>query len=449
MHSTSENTEEILELAPLSRTGKLSGEVRLPPDKSIAQRAVIISSVAKGKTVIKNFPKAGDPLSTLNAIRILGLEIIEEKNTLFCEGLGLDGLEETERILDFGNSGTGFRLTLGLLSGLPNGIFSVLTGDASLSKRPMKRITEPLIRMGAQIMGRKNASLAPIAVSGKTLDGGLIQTPVASAQLKSALLLSCLHGKNRLIIEEPAQSRNHTEIMLKSFGANISVNEDKRQIELSPSILRGTEIIIPGDASAAAFLAGAACIIPDSQVLLKGVGLNKTRTGFLRCLENMGAKIKIHMSVSDMSGTGELIGDIEIKSSELKGIEIYGDIVPNVIDEIPILALVASQAKGQTIIRDAKELRVKESDRIKALVSVLSNLGVDVKELDDGLVIQGKDKTRFEPKDIIFDSVHDHRIAMTISIAALYSTQAVKLKGAEWANISFPNFYETLKSLSK
>lgn len=419
----------------------LEGSVKIPPDKSIAQRSVIIASIANGTSIIENFPQAGDPQSTLKAMQTLGANIKKDNNNLIIEG-GIDTLYSPDTVIDAGNSGTGFRLILGLLAGYPKDIFATLVGDSSLSKRPMKRITKPLISMGASIMGREQISRAPIAVQSTTLKGGPIHTEVASAQLKSALLLASLHADAPIALTEPSQSRNHTEIMLKSFGANI--REENNTIYLEPSSLTGTNIQIPGDVSSAAFMMVAACIVPDSHIVLQQVGLNPTRTGVIQCLQQMGANITITQTSTD----GEPIGDIEIKYSPLQAITIAGDIIPNVIDELPILALAASVAEGQTIIKDASELRVKESDRIEATVDTLKGLGANIQETPDGMVIDGLASTSLKPIRDTFDAKHDHRIAMTTAIASLICTDSITLDGAEWADISFPNFYEVLASLN-
>ncbi len=432
------------EILPL-KNSTLRGEVCPPADKSIAQRAVIISSIAEGITKINNFPFSGDPLSTLNAVQQLGPKITKQESTktLIVESQGVNSIQESSEILNLDNSGTGFRLLMGLLAGLPNNKFFVLNGDSSLKKRPMKRVAEPLIEMGAQIIGRGNCSLAPIALSGRSLKGGFIRTKIPSAQLKSAVILSCLNAENELILEEPQASRNHTEIMLKNFGANIKYKDNI--VELIPSKLKARNINIPGDISGAAFLIAAASLIKDSSIKIKNVGLNSSRTGFLQCLEKMGAKIKINYSGEE--DDEELIGNIEIEYSKLKGIEIKGDIIPNVIDEIPILALVAAQAEGKTVIKDAKELRVKESDRLKAIHDLLSALGIDVQELEDGLIIKGNNGQLFKPKTRNFNAKHDHRIVMITAIAGLLSEESIEIEGAEWADVSFPCFFETIEAL--
>jgi 3-phosphoshikimate 1-carboxyvinyltransferase len=437
------------ELSPLANNVCLTGLVTVPADKSIAQRSIIFAGIAKGKTEINNFPLAGDPQSTLQVVESLGVKVNKntlKSGTLSLEvfGEGINGLKEPENILDCGNSGTGLRLMMGLLAGLPTGLFASFTGDASLRSRPMKRVIEPLKKLGAQIWGRSNGTRAPLCLIGKSLSGGQVENQIASAQLKSALILSCLNAQAPLTIKEPALSRNHTEIMLKQFGAKIA-NLDELTVKLEPSELQSCNLTIPGDISSAAFLLVAASIIPGSEIQIQNVGLNPTRTGIVEVLKRMGASIEVKPKANSI---GEQSGDIVVRSAELQGVEIAGDIIPNVIDELPILSLAAAQAKGTTIIKNAEELRVKESDRLKAMAKFLTDLGVKVEERPDGMIIEGLDGKPFEPSGTTFDAGHDHRIAMTVGIASLRCTQSIKLDGAEWANVSFPGFFNLLQSLS-
>jgi 3-phosphoshikimate 1-carboxyvinyltransferase len=434
-------------LNPLNSKNFLQGEVTVPSDKSIAQRSVILASIAGGITRINGFPLSGDPLSTLQAIQALGVQVEREKitDTIFnlkIFGKGINGLNEPKDVLNCGNSGTGLRLIMGLLAGHPKGLFVTLTGDESLRSRPMKRITEPLMSLGAQIWGREGSSRAPIALVGKPLKGGQVQTKIASAQLKSALLLSCLNAQDTLTLTEPAASRNHTEVMLKQFGANLQ-NLDRLTVKLEPSQLKATEINIPGDISSAAFLLVAGTLVRNSKIKIKNVGLNPSRSGVISVLQQMGAKIEVHQTNTE----GEPYGEISVQSSDLKGIEIGGDIIPNIIDELPIIALAASQASGQTVVKNAEELRVKESDRLKSMFTLLSNLGVQVEETADGLIIEGLAGGDFQPNVVNFQAGHDHRIAMTVGIASLLCSKPVYLEGAEWADVSFPGFFDTIGSL--
>ncbi len=428
-------------LVPLEKASKFTGTIEVPPDKSIAQRSVILAAAAEGETKIKNFPISGDPQSTLSAVRFLGIKY-EELNG--PRSFKLSGeIEEPVNVLDLGNSGTGLRLLLGLLAGHPTGKYAVLTGDESLRRRPMGRLVKPLRLLGAHIDGRASAERAPLSVRGQALSGGMVQLPVASAQLKSALLLSCLNAEGSLTLREPAPSRNHTELMLKSFGAKIEMI-DNLTVKLEPSILKGCEIEIPGDPSSAAFMVAAALLVQGSKLIIKNVCLNPSRTGYIQVLQLMGAKIST--KVNPDSKAFEPIGEIEVEASPLNAIEIGGDLVPNVIDEIPILALIASQAKGKTVIKDAEELRVKESDRLKAMFAVLSSLGVKVQETKDGLIIEGQAGAGFKVQNDSFEAGHDHRIAMTVGIASLISDKPLYLYGAEWADVSFPGFFNLLDS---
>ncbi|MDX1920163.1 MAG: 3-phosphoshikimate 1-carboxyvinyltransferase [Candidatus Caenarcaniphilales bacterium] len=433
-------------------TKSLNGSITVPSDKSIAQRAIMLSAVASGTSFIKNFPLAGDPQSTLNVVSKLGVQVDIEKtatgNNLTVLGKGFEGLIEPSEVLDVQNSGTGLRLMMGLLAGNPNGLFAVLTGDESLRKRPMKRVADPLRKLGAQIFGRQNGELAPLCVQGRSLSGGSIETSVASAQLKSALILAGLNAQAPLTVKELETSRNHTEIMLQTFGASLE-QIDSLTCRIHPSKLIGCEINIPGDFSSACFFLVAGLIVPNSKIKIANVGLNPTRTAALEVLLSMGGKIKTIKNASQSTNTKtESTGDLEVEFSSLKAIEIKGSIIPNLIDEIPILCLAAAQAKGTTIISDAQELRVKESDRLKAMFKLLDSLGVKVQEKPDGLIIEGSDGNPFEPKGNIFEAGHDHRIAMTAGIASLICNKPIQLNGSEWANVSFPGFFELLDKLS-
>jgi 3-phosphoshikimate 1-carboxyvinyltransferase len=426
----------------------LRGEIKVPADKSIAQRSVIISGIASGKTSIKNFPNSGDPQTSLRAMESLGVQIekslIDNELNLIVHGKGDSGLEEPNDVINCENSGTCMRLLMGLLSGHKPNFFTTLTGDQSLQKRPMKRIADPLRSLGAQIFGRNGGNLSPISVIGQKMKGEYIETSIASAQLKSALLLSCLNTESAITVKEPAYSRNHTELMLQQFGAKLEKLDDLTT-KLTPSKLIGSDIIIPGDISSAAFLLIAGSIVPNSEITIKEVGLNSTRAGIIQILKSMGAQIETEVLSSSI---GEPFGNLTVKSSELHGIEISGSIIANIIDELPIISIAAAQAKGTTIIKDAEELRVKESDRLKAMANLLKGLGVKVEETHDGLIIEGLAGKPFEPINSDFEAGHDHRIAMTVGIASLRSTKPLNLHGAEWANISFPGFFDLLNKLS-
>jgi 3-phosphoshikimate 1-carboxyvinyltransferase len=422
----------------LERASSLKGEISPPPDKSISHRAIIISSIAEGKSLIKNFLRAGDTLNTVNAMRALGVEIEDQGVEMVVSGSGLRGLTEPADVIDCGNSGTTMRLLSGVLAG--NLFLSVLTGDESLRGRPMLRVIKPLSQMGATIMARDSDRLPPIAIRGGGLNGIRFKMPVASAQVKSAILLAGLYAEGTTEVVEPFKSRDHTERMLPMYGVNVDVDE------LSIKIRGGSEpwaadIEVPGDFSSAAFFIGAALITAGSEVKIKGVGLNPLRTGLLEVLGLMGADITVE---NQRNVSGELVGDIIARTSRLKGIEVNRDLIPSMIDEFPLLCVVASVAEGVTTIRGAEELRVKESDRVKAMADGLKAMGVEVYEYPDGLSIRGTDGLRGAQ----VSSMGDHRIAMAFSVAALAASGKTMIERAEAADISFPGFYDVLRGLS-
>lgn len=427
----------------IKKVERIEGSLRVPSDKSISHRAIILPSLAEGKSVIKNFLKAGDTLTTVNIYRKLGVQIYERDNTFYIEGKGGYGLKEPEDILDMGNSGTTTRLTLGVLSG--QDFFVTMTGDDSLRRRPMKRVAKPLTQMGAKIDGRKNGEFLPISVRGGNLKGIEFFNEKMSAQVKSALLLAGLYAQGTTTVIEPVISRNHTENMLKSMGANIveSFFENRYVVSITKSTnLEPIEISVPADPSSAAFFAAAAAIVPKSHIELKDVLINKTRDGFFRKLKEMGAYIEYKNKRKE---AGEQIADIIVKFSELRACKVVKEEVPSMIDEIPLLAIVATQAEGETIITGAEELRVKESDRIKAIVDNLKNLGIEVEELPDGMIIKGKQKV----KGGFVDSFKDHRIAMGFSILGLVSEEGITIKDADCVYISYPEFYQHLEKVTK
>lgn len=426
----------------IKKAKTLKGEITPPPDKSISHRAVMFASLAKGQSRIKNFLWAKDPLSSLNAMKSLGVEItITDSKEIIVNGKGLYSLKEPDNVIDCGNSGTTIRLLSGILAG--QRFLTVLTGDDSLRYRPMKRVINPLSLMGANIMGRAENKFPPIVIKGGFLRGISYEMPIASAQVKSAILLAGLCAKGETTLTEPHKSRDHTEKMLKNMGANININNNT--IKLSPvdDELNCFDITIPNDFSSAAFFIAGACLVPDSEILIKQVNLNETRTGFIEALKNMGANIEIFNTTEQ---GGEPVGDIFVKSSSgLKGINVQGDIIPKLIDEFPILCVIATQAEGKTVIKDAKDLRAKESDRIKAMTSELKKMGVKIKEFEDGVEIEG-------PCRLIGTEVYsykDHRIAMALSIAGLIAEGETKIKDADCVDISFPEFYELLEMLQK
>ena len=412
----------------------LSGMITIPADKSISHRAVMLASLAKGKSVIKNFSKGQDPLSSLKICEALGVEIKNEKD-LIINSTGKLICPNTK--LDCGNSGTTMRFMSGILAG--QSFNSTLIGDESLSKRPMKRVIEPLTLMGAEI--KSNDYKAPLEIYGKELRGIDYVSKLASAQVKSCILLAGLNADGKTKYTEPYVSRNHTELMLQYMGADISV--DKTTVTIEKTELEPKTIEICGDISSAAFFIVAALIVPNSKIILKNVGLNSTRTGIIDVVQMMDGNIEI---IDKKEVSGELVGDIKIEYSQLKSCTIEGEIIPKLIDEIPAIAVLATQAEGTTIIKDAQDLRNKESDRIKATVTELKKLGADIEETSDGFIINGKTKLKGGYE---VETYHDHRLAMSLYIAGLICENPITINGFEWVDISFPEFenlFEALKS---
>lgn len=424
----------------IKKINKLKGEITPPPDKSISHRAVMFASLANGASRIKNFLWAKDPISSLNAMKFLGVDIdTTESMEIIVNGRGLKSLKEPDNIIDCGNSGTTIRLLSGILAGQP--FLSILTGDESLRQRPMRRIIKPLSLMGTTILGRNENTLPPLVIKGGSLRGISYEMPLASAQVKSCILLAGLFAEGETTVIEPHKSRDHTEKMLKSMGVNIEIND--YMIKLSPpdEELTPFDITIPCDFSSAAFFIAAATLLKNSEVSIKNVCLNETRTGFLEVLNNMGAKIEIF---NQRQQAGEPIGDLIVRSSEgLKGVTVEGEMIPRLIDEFPILCVVATQAEGKTIIKDAQDLRAKESDRIKAMVIALKKMGVNIEEFEDGVKINGPCKI----KSAVVYSYKDHRIAMSLSIAGLIADGETKIMDADCVDISFPEFYSLLEKL--
>lgn len=413
------------------------GEVIPPADKSISHRAVILSSISKGKSVIRNFLRAGDTMSTLNAMKALGVDI-KDGTEIIIEGRGLYGLDEPHHPIDCGNSGTTMRLLTGVLSGNP--FFSVLVGDESLGQRPMARVIKPLREMGASIMARDADRYPPLAIRGGRLNAIRYEMTVPSAQVKSAILLAGLYAEGSTEVKEPLKSRDHTERMLPSYGGDIAI--EGQNIRVRGGIeLKGTECTVPGDFSSASFFIVAGIIVKDSEVEIKQVGMNPTRTGLLDVLRRMGAEIEVK-NIKEIRG--EPVGDIALKTSRLRGIEIGREILPSLIDEFPVLCVAASFAEGVTTIRGAEELRVKESDRIKAMADGLRAMGVEVEENPDGLSIKGTSSL----KGAGIETYKDHRIAMAFSIAGLRAEGKTIIKDAESVDVSFPGFYEILRRLA-
>jgi len=415
----------------------LGGEVSPPGDKSISHRAVILNGIARGDARVSNFAESADCLATVACMRALGVQIESIKGGLVVKGVGDGGLKEAGDVLCAENSATTMRLLAGLLAAQP--FVSVITGDESLRSRPMDRVIQPLRLMGAQIWGRSGDSRAPLVIKGGHLHGIQYELPVASAQLKSALLLAGLFAEGETVIKEPIASRDHTERMLKAMGAKIEVKQDI--ITLSSSRLKAMDIFVPGDISSAAFWLLAGVIHNRADIRLKNIGINPTRSGIIDVLNSMGANLVVE---NERLMSGEPVADLKVRSSRLSGLEISGQLIPRVIDEIPLIALAASVASGKTVIRDAGELRVKESDRISTTVKELLKLGANVRELPDGMVINGQERLR----GAACDSHGDHRLAMMLGVAALVAEGETEIDNAEAVNISYPRFWQDLKRLS-
>ena len=416
----------------------LIGRLEVPGDKSISHRAVMFGSVAEGVTTISHFLEGEDCLSTIDCFRKLGVTIEQNGTNVKVHGKGFAGLNAPNEVLDVGNSGTSIRLLLGLLSSLPFDI--TFTGDESIAKRPMKRVVDPLREMGAQINGRDDGNLVPLTVKGSALTGIEYELPVASAQVKSAILLAGLQADGKTTVIEKERTRDHTEKMIQAFGGSVSVDGLRITVE-GGQTLKGGHITVPGDISSAAFWLAAGAIVPGSHITIKNVGLNPTRTGIIDVLREMGADMDIHLD--ERSYSQEEIGTITIRHSELFGTTIGGDIIPRLIDEIPIIALMATQAKGRTVIKNAEELKVKETNRIDAIATQLGRLGASITPTEDGLIIEGEQSLHGGK----VDSLTDHRIGMTLSIASLLTDGAVELENEDAISVSYPSFFDDLESL--
>jgi len=420
----------------------LKGELLLPGDKSISHRSVLFSSLAEGTTEIRGFLAGEDTLNTARAVRMLGIEVEDAgAGRLFVHGKGLDGLQEPSGILDLGNSGTGMRLLAGLLAG--QDFFSVLTGDQFLRKRPMARIVDPLRRMGALIDGRSSGKLAPLAIRGGNARLQPIEyaSGVASAQVKSAVLLAGLFTNGETTVSEPSKSRDHTERMLRFFGVEVKEQGLRVAVRGRQRLKAQGAIDIPVDISSAAFFIVAATIVPGSDVTILNVGVNQTRTGIIDVLNEMGADITLR---NPREQAGEPVADITVKHRVLRGINIRGDVIPRAIDEIPVLAVAASYAHGATIIQDAAELRVKESDRIATMAAELRKMGARVDERPDGMEIEGRETLA----GARCESHGDHRIAMSLAVAGLAARGTSTVCDAEWIDTSFPGFERLLRRVA-
>lgn len=419
-----------MQIQTIQPAKSVRGEIAVPGDKSISHRSIMLGSIAQGVTTVRGFLRGEDNISTLNAFRAMGVTVDDDGDTLRIEGKGLHGLVEPADILDCGNSGTSIRLITGLLAG--QHFFSILTGDRYLRNRPMKRVIEPLTRMGAAIFGRAGGEKAPLAIIGKELRGIDYTSPVASAQVKSSIMLAGLYASGETTVTEPHLSRDHSERMLRYFGADIEAMPRGARVRGGRE-LQGRDINVPGDISSAAFFMVAALIVPGSELLIRGVGINPTRTGILDILRAMGASIEL-LDCRELSG--EPVADILVRSSSLRGIEIGGDLVPRAIDEFPVLCVAASLAEGRTVVKEARELRVKETDRIAAMAVNLRKAGVDVVETEDGMEIVGQESILGGE----FDSFGDHRIAMSMLVAGLAATDAVTVSDVDCIATSFPTF---------
>jgi 3-phosphoshikimate 1-carboxyvinyltransferase len=427
-----------LTICPPASGLPLQGQIQIPGDKSISHRALMLGAIAQGETQIKGLLLGEDPCSTASCFRAMGATISDLNSDLVrVQGIGLGQLQEPDQVLDAGNSGTTMRLMLGLLASQPKRFFTV-TGDGSLRSRPMSRVIQPLQQMGAQIWHRAGG-LAPLAIQGQRLKPMHYQSPIASAQVKSCILLAGLMVDGKTTVTEPALSRDHSERMLRAFGAEVVTDpETCSATVIGPARLHGQTVVVPGDISSAAFWLVAAATVPGSDLTIQNVGVNPTRTGILDALAAMSADVTLE---NQRIVAGEPVADLRVRHSALNGCTIAGDLVPRLIDEIPVLAVAAAAAKGTTLIRDAAELRVKESDRLAVMATQLSRMGVNITEHPDGLeIVGGSPLVGAE-----VDSHTDHRIAMSLAIAALNATGNTTIHRAEAASISYPNFTATLQ----
>ena len=427
-----------------TRCSALCGELTVPGDKSISHRAVMFGALSEGTTEVTNFLQGADCLSTIDCFRRLGIDIENTPERILIHGKGLHGLTAPATVLDTGNSGTTTRLISGILSG--QRFESVLNGDASIQSRPMKRIIDPLTQMGADIISMKGNGCAPLQINGSChgknqLHGIHYQSPVASAQVKSCILLAGLYADSPTSVTEPYVSRNHTELMLSGFGADIRTEGTTASICPDPH-LSAMKVEVPGDISSAAYFIAAGLMIPDSEILIKNVGINPTRDGILRVIRDMGGDLTV---LNEKSSGGEPVADLLVRTSDLCGTVIGGAIIPTLIDELPMIAVLACLAKGTTVIKDAQELKVKESNRIDVVVNNLRSMGAHIEATDDGMIIEGG----YPLHGAVIDSKLDHRIAMSFAIAGLAADGETEILGADCVRISFPGFYEMLEKLQK
>lgn len=434
------NSNEVLEVKRLTRLKNgLNGTIFIPGDKSISHRAVMFGAIAEGVTKITNFLQGEDCLSTIACFQKLGITIEQNGTDVTVYGKGLQGLVEPAEVLDVGNSGTTIRLMLGILANVP--FHCTVIGDASIGKRPMKRVTVPLRQMGAKIDGREDGQYTPLSIRGGNVKGIHYSSPVASAQVKSAVLLAGLQGEGVTTVTEPLQSRDHTERMLRAFGCDVTIDELTVSLQGGQELF-STNIEVPGDISSAAFFLAAGAIVPNSKIVLKNVGLNPTRTGILDVLSQMGATLSIDNIRNEEF---EPCGDITVETSQLRGIEIGGALIPKLIDEIPIIALLATQAEGTTVIKDAEELKVKETNRIDTVVNELKKLGANIEATEDGMIVRGK----MQLHGNAVNSYGDHRIGMMLGIAACIADGEVIIENSEAVAVSYPNFFQQLHMLQR
>ncbi|MGN0378011.1 MAG: 3-phosphoshikimate 1-carboxyvinyltransferase [Butyrivibrio sp.] len=420
------------------RKNFLKGKITVPGDKSISHRAVMFGSIAKGTTEIKGFLQGADCLSTIGCFRKMGVDIINDGNSVTVHGNGLRGLTAPDGILDVGNSGTTTRLISGILAGQK--FTSVLNGDASIQKRPMDRVIKPLRMMGADICGHDGTGFTPLTISPAGLSGIHYDSPVASAQVKSCILLAGLYSNGTTSVTEPSLSRNHTELMLSAFGADIRSEGCTASIRPADELF-GQSVHVPGDISSAAYFIAAGLLGDNNEILIENVGINPTRDGIIRVCRAMGGNIEL---LNERTESGEPVADLLVRSSSLHGTVVEGDIIPTLIDEIPVIAVLAAFADGKTVIRDAAELKVKESDRIATVVDNLSRMGADITGTDDGMIINGGNPLH----GAVIDTYMDHRLAMSFAIAALNADGTTTINDAEVVNISYPGFYKDLSKLS-
>lgn len=412
----------------------LRGEITIPGDKSVSHRAVMLGSIATGTTAVTNFLKGADCLSTISCFRKMGIEIEETSSEILIHGKGLHGLTAPSCVLDTGNSGTTTRLISGILAG--QNFSCELTGDASIQKRPMKRIITPLTMMNADIKSIAGNDCAPLRINGHPLKAVHYDSPVASAQVKSCILLAGMYADGPVSVTEPYISRNHSELMLQSFGASLTCQDTTVTILPKPELI-GQKVEVPGDISSAAYFIAAALLVPGSELLIKNVGINPTRDGILRVLKDMGADITIE---NNRLFGKEPVADLLVKHSILHGTVIEGALIPTLIDELPIIAVLAAFANGETVIRDAQELKVKESNRLDILVHHLLEMGADITGTDDGMIINGKGALH----GAVLDSHLDHRIAMSFAVAGVAAEGETEILRADCVDISYPGFYKEL-----